>query len=55
MLKIEIMRFQAQDIITTSVACVCDPADCYTGTTTAGEPIVVHSNNCTATNHTCGK
>lgn len=53
MLKIEVIKFEAQDVITTSVACVCDPLDCYLGETTTGEPIIVHSNNCTAANHSC--
>ena len=30
MLKIDVIKFEALDVITTSVACICD-TDCYTG------------------------
>ena len=53
MLNIEIIKFEAQDVITASTACVCDPNDCYWSETDSGEPIFVHSNNCTASSHNC--
>jgi len=30
MLKIEVIKFEAQDVVTASVACVCTE-ECYTG------------------------
>ena len=52
MLKIEVIKFEAQDVITASTACVCDPADCY-GYETENGVTIVHSNNCTEANHDC--
>ena len=55
MLNIEIIKFEAQDVITASTAeCVCNPQLCTVGETTNGTPIVIHSNNCTAPEHDCG-
>ena len=62
MLKIEIMRFQAQDIITTSVAnCACVTANGPICDPVKGKGHVIgyDANNgdiyCNAANHTCGR
>ena len=64
MLKIEVIKFEAQDIITTSgtpaapkdetnMQCICNPEECTWGTTPDGAEIFVHSNGCSVEDHSC--